>query len=85
VNFELTSGAVTEAPSKQGSTSSPKIHNFETIASLMIKKSIPVLRFVYQVPSRVFLSSYIDCGRPSSTAKLDSGNWPVHKYPVVIK
>ena len=43
VKFLLVSGAVTDAPSKHGSTSSPKIHNFENIASFIMKKSIPVL------------------------------------------
>ena len=72
-NFLLTSGAVTEAPSKQGSTSSPKIHNLENIASLIMKKSIPVLLFVDQCPSKVSGSNSIDCGLPfPSTANLAS-------------
>ena len=48
LKVELTSGAVTEAPSKQGSTASPKIHNLENIASFIMKKSIPVLLSVDQ-------------------------------------
>ena len=36
-------GAVMFAPSKQGSTSSPKIHNFENIASFIMKNSTPLL------------------------------------------
>ena len=59
-NEVLTSGAVTLAPSKQGSTSSPKIHNLENIASFIMKKSIPVLLFVDQCPSKVFSSNSID-------------------------
>ena len=33
-------------PSKQGSTSSPKMQSLEKIASFIMKKSIPVLLFV---------------------------------------
>lgn len=39
-NEALTSGFLIEEPSKQGSTSSPKIHNLEKIASFTIKNSI---------------------------------------------
>ena len=42
VNEALTSGDFTLDPSKQGSTTSPKTHNFEIIASFIMKKSIPV-------------------------------------------
>ena len=60
VNDLLTCGAVTLAPSKQGSTSSPKIHNFENIASFIMKKSIPLLLSVDQCPSKVSSSNSID-------------------------
>ena len=47
-NSVLNLGAVIFAPSKQGSTSSPKIHNLEKIASFIMKKSIPRLLSVDQ-------------------------------------
>ena len=81
----LTSGAVTLAPSKQGSTSSPKIHNLENIASFIMKKSIPVLLFVDQCPSKVFSSNSIDWFFPFSKTDLHSSYCSVHKNPVAIK
>jgi hypothetical protein len=37
-----------DAPSKQGYTLSPKIHNFENIASFIIKNSILLFEFFAQ-------------------------------------
>ena len=66
----LTFGAVTLEPSKQGSTSSPNTHNFEIIASFIMKKSMPVLIFSDQRPSKVSSSSSIECGLPSPSTTL---------------
>jgi len=57
---ELISGAVIPEPSKQGSTSSPKIQSLENIASLIIKNYKPELEFCAHFPFTVFSSNSIE-------------------------